>query len=164
MALHPCGCISECEGSRQGSCFRRQRTCASRKRPAGRLTGQPPRDGNFFGEAAPEPRVSLEFLKRSKRTATDARAGALDDRFGVPRTGYRVLLLDACLTPACTGSQSVGERTVNQLLDQLAIVGADRARCLAHVDSDEFKATVVRDNMRVPSSWPPLSNICEKRR
>jgi len=69
-----------------------------------------------------------------------------------------------CLTPACTGSQSVGERTVNQLLDQLAIVGTDRARRLAHVDSGEFKATVVRDNMRVPSSWPPLSNICEKRR
>src|SRR5262249_53700290 len=32
------------------------------------------------------------------------------------------------------GWRSVGERAINQLLDQLAVIGADRARRLAHVD------------------------------
>src|SRR5947209_20455982 len=39
---------------------------------------------------------------------------------------------------ARAASQSVGERAVNQLLDQLAIVGADRAGRLAHVDGGEL--------------------------
>src|SRR6202048_5481563 len=41
-------------------------------------------------------------------------------------------------SPARAGSQSVAERAVNQLLDQLTIVGADRARRLAHVNGGEL--------------------------
>src|SRR6516162_7091690 len=35
-------------------------------------------------------------------------------------------------------TQSVGERAINQLLDQLAVIGADRAGRLAHVDGGEL--------------------------
>src|SRR6266478_7239594 len=39
---------------------------------------------------------------------------------------------------ARVGRQSVGKRAVNQLLDQLAVIGADRAGRLAHVDGGEL--------------------------
>src|ERR1700730_541086 len=54
------------------------------------------------------------------------------------RSTYEAARRSSSTTPARVSSRSVAERAVNQLLDQLAIVGADRAGRLAHVDGGEL--------------------------
>jgi hypothetical protein len=56
---------------------------------------------------------------------------------GISWTLRSISLLVDLVSGSVTGWQSVGEGAVHQLLDELAVIGADRARRLAHVDGSE---------------------------
>jgi hypothetical protein len=55
-----------------------------------------------------------------------------------PMNGFSRLRSSRYFSVRAPGWQSVAERAVNQLLDQLAVIGADRAGRLAHVDCGEL--------------------------
>jgi hypothetical protein len=90
------------------------------------------------------PRSPLGFGVRSHEPLPSAlvtRSRRQDVGFAFQRIARHVLGalgVPQLLMPRARGWQSVGERAINQLLDQLAVIGADRAGRLAHVDGGEL--------------------------
>src|SRR5262249_9814671 len=79
-------------------------------------------------------RVDANQMANFRLRQTKARA--LGDNLAL--LGSRLEGRHSCLSASAPGWQLVGERAVNQLLDQLAVIGADRAGRLAHVDGGEL--------------------------